>query len=80
MKIHKFLAFSTVGIVIWDIILIYLGFLAGQNYSSIVGSLDATLPIIGYTALGGIVLALLFLARKNRGKANPDSDTLPTQA
>jgi len=77
MKIPKFLAFSTIGIVIWDIILIYLGFLAGQNYSSIVGSLDATLPIIGYAALGGIVLALLLLARKNRGKPNPDSDTLP---
>src|SRR2546426_7430384 len=78
MKIPEFLAFSTIGIVIWDIILIDLGFLAGQNYSSIVGSLDATLPIIGYAALGGIVLALLFSARKNRRNANPDSDTLPT--
>ena len=77
MKIGKFLAFSAIGIIIWDIILIYLGVLAGQNYSSIVGSLDATLPIIGYAALGGIVLALLFFARKNRGKANPDLETLP---
>jgi membrane protein DedA with SNARE-associated domain len=78
MKIPKFLAFSTVGIVIWDIILIYLGVLAGQNYSSIVRSLDAILPIIGYAALGGIVVALLFLASKSRGKPNPDSDALPT--
>lgn len=73
MRIPKFLAFSTVGIVIWDIILIYLGVLAGQNYSSIVNSLDATLPIIGYVALGGVVLALLFLARKTRRKERPDS-------
>src|SRR5882762_4678950 len=36
MKIGKFLAYSTVGIVIWDIILIYLGVLAGQNASSII--------------------------------------------
>jgi membrane protein DedA with SNARE-associated domain len=73
MRIPKFLSFSTVGIVIWDIILIYLGVLAGQNYSSIVNSLDATLPIIGYVALGGVVLALLFLERKTRRNENPDS-------
>ena len=78
MKIPKFLAFSTVGIVIWDIILIYLGVLAGQNYGSIVNTLDATLPIIGYTALGGIVLVLLAIAKRSRGKENPGSGNLPT--
>jgi len=73
MKIGKFLAFSTVGIVIWDIVLIYLGVLAGQNYSAIVITLDATLPLIGYAALAGVVLALLFLARKEskEGKSGP---------
>ena len=76
MKIGKFLAFSAVGIVIWDIVLIYLGVLAGQNYSSIVSSLNATLPLIGYAALGGVVLALLFLARKSRRKELPDSGNL----
>jgi len=73
MKIGRFLAFSTVGIVIWDIVLIYLGVLAGQNYSAIVITLDATLPLIGYAALAGVVLALLFLARKEskEGKSGP---------
>lgn len=71
MKIPKFVAFSTVGIVIWDMILIYLGVLAGQNYSSIVNSLDATLPMIGYAALGGVVLALLLLARKKSSEGEP---------
>ncbi len=78
MKISRFLAFSTVGIVIWDIILIYLGVLAGQNYTAIVSTLDATLPIIGYAALAGTVLVLLFLARKGRGKENPGSGNLAT--
>lgn len=73
MKIGKFLVFSAVGIVVWDIILIYLGFLAGQNYSAIVSGLDATLPLIGYAALGGIILVLLFLTRKNRKKGNSNS-------
>lgn len=73
MKIGKFLAFSAVGIVIWDIVLIYLGVLAGQNYGAIVNSLDATLPLIGYAALGGIILPLLLLARKSRKKGNSSS-------
>jgi len=76
MKIGKFLAFSAVGIVIWDIVLIYLGDLAGQNYDSIVNGLNGTLPLIGYAALGGVVLALLFLARKSRQKELPDSGNL----
>ncbi|HEV2119185.1 MAG TPA: DedA family protein [Candidatus Bathyarchaeia archaeon] len=78
MRIGRFLAFSTVGIVIWDIILIYLGVLAGQNYASIVSSLDATLPLIGYAALGGIVLALLFLLRRSRKEENPNTGTFAT--
>jgi membrane protein DedA with SNARE-associated domain len=76
MKIGRFLAFSTVGIVIWDIILIYLGVLAGQNYSTIVNTLDATLPLVGYAAVGGVVLTLLFLARKSRRKNAQDPDPL----
>ncbi len=72
MRVSKFLAYSTIGIVIWDIVLIYLGVLAGQNYSLIVISLDAILPLIGYAALAGIVVALLFLTRKRRKKENPN--------
>jgi membrane protein DedA with SNARE-associated domain len=71
METSKFLAFSTVGIVIWDIILIYLGVLAGQNYDSIVNTLNATLPLIGYAALAGTVLALLFLASRKKEKSDP---------
>jgi membrane protein DedA with SNARE-associated domain len=78
MKIGKFLAYSTVGIVIWDIILIYLGVLAGQNYASIVSTLDAFLPLIGYTAIGGLILALFFLSRRTREKKPPDANTMVT--
>ena len=75
MKTGKFLAFSTVGIVVWDIMLIYLGLLAGQNYAAIASSLDAILPLFGYLALGIIVIAIVSLARGKRGsqKANPDA-------
>jgi membrane protein DedA with SNARE-associated domain len=72
MRVSKFLAFSTIGIVTWDIVLIYLGVLAGQNYTSIVNALDAILPLIGYAALAGVVLALLSLRRGKREKENPN--------
>ena len=74
MKIHKFLAYSTIGIVIWDIVLIYLGVLAGQNYASIARTLDATLPLVGYAAVGLVILALLVLARKDRSGKSPEPD------
>ncbi len=76
MKMPRFLAFSTVGILVWDIILIYLGYVAGQNSSSIVNmvnTLDATVPIIGYLVLAGIMLALLYVGRKSRGRGNPET-------
>lgn len=78
MKTAKFLAFSTVGIVVWNIILIYLGVLAGQNYAAIASSLDATLPLFGYLALGIIVIVLLFLARGKRDSqsANPSTSNI----
>jgi membrane protein DedA with SNARE-associated domain len=75
MKIGRFLAFSTIGIVVWDIILIYIGVLAGQNYPSIVQTLDATLPVIGYVAIAAVVLVLLLLTRRNRQKESPSSGT-----
>jgi membrane protein DedA with SNARE-associated domain len=75
MKVSKFLAYSTVGIVIWDIILIYIGVLAGQNATSIVHVLDATLPLIGYAVVGGIIVAVLLLSRRRRrSEDNPDAD------
>lgn len=75
MKIGKFLAYSTIGIVIWDIILIYLGVLAGQNASSIISTLDAILPLIGYAAIVGIIIGLLLFSRKTR-KKKPHGDKL----
>ena len=77
MKIGKFLAYSTVGIVVWDIILIYLGVLAGQNASSIVYFLDATLPLIGYAAVGGIIVAVWLLSRRHgKNQDKPGSTDL----
>ena len=78
MKIGKFLAYSTIGIVVWDIILIYLGVLAGQNASSIISTLDAILPLIGYAVIGALILTLLFFSWRTRKKKTPDTGTVTT--
>src|SRR5437763_5680080 len=61
MKIGRFLAYSTVGIVVWDIILIYLGVFAGRNASSTVDLLAATLPLSRTPAAGGHTPAAVLL-------------------
>jgi membrane protein DedA with SNARE-associated domain len=78
MKISKFLAYSTVGILIWDIILIYIGVLAGQNATSIVHVLDATLPLIGYGVVAGIIVAVLLLSRRRGRREDRPGSTGPS--
>jgi membrane protein DedA with SNARE-associated domain len=73
MKFSRFLAYSTIGILVWDIILIYVGVQAGQNSTSIAHVLDATLPLIGYAIVGGIIVAVLLLSRRRgRREENPE--------
>src|SRR5713226_3520662 len=56
MSVRKFLAFSTLGIVAWDIILIYLGEVAGQNSTLIINSLQsAFVPI----EIAAVIILLL---------------------
>jgi membrane protein DedA with SNARE-associated domain len=77
MKFGRFLAYSTIGILVWDIILIYIGFLGGQNATSIAHVLDATLPLIGYGVVGGIIVAVLLLSRKRgRREKSPEPSGL----
>jgi membrane protein DedA with SNARE-associated domain len=51
MKLSKFLAYSAIGIVVWDAILIYVGYVAGKNWSLISQNL--------YSAFGPIEIAAL---------------------
>lgn len=51
MDTKRFLAFSAVGIIIWDIALVYVGLLAGQNSSQIGGILQAYFLPLGLAAI-----------------------------
>jgi membrane protein DedA with SNARE-associated domain len=53
MNILKFLAYSAIGIVAWDVILIYVGYLAGKNWSLIAQNL--------YSAFGPIEIVAMIV-------------------
>ncbi len=66
MKVGKFLAFSTVGILIWDIALIYVGLAAGQNATLIVNILQSAFVIVELSAAGLILLALFLISKRHK--------------
>ncbi|MGL5415854.1 MAG: DedA family protein [Clostridium sp.] len=64
MKPAPFILFSTIGIVIWNSLLIGLGFFLGNNTALI----DTILHQYSLVAGGIVVLAIAFLVYKNRKK------------
>ncbi len=64
----KFLAFSTVGILAWDIILIYLGEVAGKNSRLIIDSLQSAFVLVEVAAVATLLLALYVFARRQQEK------------
>jgi membrane protein DedA with SNARE-associated domain len=64
MKLWKFISFSIVGIVIWDAILIYLGYLFGANYNSIINTLTSLFTPIEVAAVVIAIIALVWWVRK----------------
>jgi membrane protein DedA with SNARE-associated domain len=67
MRIAKFVAFSLVGIVAWDAVLIYLGYLAGQSYNAIISTLSKYFTEIGVISIL-IAAALIFIKWKSGTK------------
>ncbi len=68
MSFAKFLAFSAVGIFVWDAILIYLGELAGQNKDLIVNTLQSTFTLVEVAAVLLLFAALYVFSRRKRPK------------
>src|SRR6266705_777819 len=72
MSFAKFLAFSAVGIFVWDAFLIYLGELAGQNRDLIINTLESTFTLVEVTAVVVLVVAVYIFSRKKRPKNQSD--------
>src|SRR5260370_12122993 len=51
MDVKRFLVYSAVGVLVWDIALVYLGVLAGQNNSAIANTLQSYFLPLGVAAV-----------------------------
>jgi membrane protein DedA with SNARE-associated domain len=65
MDVKRFLVYSAVGILVWDIALVYLGVLAGQNSTAIASTLQAYFLPLGVAA---VVVAGILVYRELRGE------------
>ena len=63
MDVKRFLVYSAVGILVWDIALVYLGVLAGQNSTAIANTLQAYFLPLG---VGALVIAGILVYRELR--------------
>ena len=63
MDVKRFLVYSAIGILVWDIALVYLGDLAGQNSTAIANTLQAYFLPLGVAAL---VIAGILVYRELR--------------
>ena len=63
MDVKRFLAYSAVGILVWDFALVYLGFLAGQNSTAIANTLEAYFLPLGVAA---VIIAGILVYRELR--------------
>ncbi len=67
MDVKQFLAYSAVGILIWDIALVYVGFVAGQNSAAIGSFLEGIFLPVGVAVVG----ILIIQAYRSIRKRNP---------
>ena len=65
MDVKRFVVYSAVGILVWDIALVYLGVLAGQNSTAIASTLQAYFLPLGVAA---VVVAGILVYRELRGE------------
>lgn len=77
MKTAKFLAYSFVGIFVWDAVLIYLGFEVGANITQITSSLQKDfLPVeVAVFVIAAVVLFLIY-RRATREKAPEEKQSV----
>ena len=67
MEPKKFLAYSAVGILVWDIALVYVGFLAGQNSAQISGILESYFLPLGLASIVIVAIVAYRSLRKRPG-------------
>jgi len=76
MNFGSFLIFTTVGSAIWNVVLVYLGTVFGENWETIVNFMNkyssATAVVLGVIAIG--VVAWFIILRKNKKITNKKAE------
>ena len=65
MKLSKFIAFTTAGCLLWNVILIYLGWYLGKNWTQVAG-VSHYLIIAAVAAI--VIVIVVYLVRRRRKK------------
>ncbi len=66
MDVRLFLAYSAVGIFLWDVALVYVGAVAGQNSAAIIGILQSIFLPLGLAAIAILGIAAYRSLRKRK--------------
>ena len=64
MKISKFISFTVIGMVIWDTILIYIGYTLGTRWNSILG-ISNNLTYAALAAAAIVLIIIYYMAKKS---------------
>ncbi len=64
MRISKFISFTVIGMVIWDTILIYIGYTLGTRWNSILGISD-NLTYAALAAAAIVLVVIYYMAKKS---------------
>lgn len=66
MKLPKFIVFTTAGCIVWNVILIYVGYYLGKNWAEVAG---ISRYLILASVVGILVLLVILLIRRKRIRA-----------
>ena len=66
MNSKQFIVYSAVGILIWDIALVYIGLVVGQNWGTIGGALQTYFAPVGIAAIAIVAIMAYRSLKKNR--------------
>lgn len=68
MKAWKFALFSAIGSVVWNVILVYVGVLAGQNATKIISTLSGPYTITEIVVVVLIIVGIIIFLRRKPSK------------
>jgi membrane protein DedA with SNARE-associated domain len=63
MPLSKFIAYTTAGCFLWNLILIYLGYYLGSNWKEVAG---ISRYLIIAAAVGGLIIVAIYITRRRK--------------